>query len=141
MADVTLRTIWGIAKSKELQLTDQELHDVAYSVCGKTSLKKLTKKELETLFKRLQVLKDKNKVKSNSKYAGRGNVGTVNQRKKIYKLAGDLGWDLKRLNGMAMRMFKISSVEWLTYPQCSNLIEALKAMIKRREDEAVEQHT
>ena len=47
----------------------------------------------------------------------------------------ELGWDdePKRLNGFVKHMFKVDSVEWLDYRQCSDLIEALKAMAARQE--------
>ena len=60
---------------------------------------------------------------------------TDNQRRKIYMLTKELGWDdnPKRLSGFIRRMFKVERVEWLNYEQCSNLIEALKKMIERQE--------
>ena len=33
-------------------------------------------------------------------------------------------------------MFNVSSVEWLNYQQCSKLIEALKKMAEREEENA-----
>lgn len=57
------------------------------------------------------------------------------QRKKITQLAEALGWEEeKRVNGLAMKMFGVARVEWLDYQQCSKLIEALKAMIRRQEE-------
>ena len=59
---------------------------------------------------------------------------TENQRKKVYKLTQELGWEKPaRVNGLCMKMFKVSSVEWLNYQQCSKLIEALKSMAARKE--------
>ena len=64
----------------------------------------------------------------------RGNVATVNQRKKVYKLTEELGWDKKaRINGMCRKMFGVGSLEWIDYQQCSKLIEALKKMVARKE--------
>ena len=61
-----------------------------------------------------------------------GNPVTEEQRKKLYILSRRLGWkDNRRINGMAKRMFKVDRIEWLDYTQCSKLIEALKAMLKR----------
>lgn len=63
-----------------------------------------------------------------------GNPATENQRKKVYKLTQELGWEKPaRVNGLCMKMFKVSSVEWLNYQQCSKLIEALKSMAARKE--------
>lgn len=61
-----------------------------------------------------------------------GNAVTVHQRKKIAQLAEALGWkEEKRVNGLAQKMFGVARVEWLDYQQCSKLIEALKAMVRR----------
>ena len=59
-------------------------------------------------------------------------TATANQRRKVYKLMQELGWNEKRINGMCRRMYKIDRLEWLDYLQISNLIEALKAMIDRQ---------
>ena len=42
---VTIRTLWGIAKSPELQLGSEELHLVVQAQTGKDSLKELTEPE------------------------------------------------------------------------------------------------
>ena len=64
-----------------------------------------------------------------------GNPATENQRKKVYMLTRDLGWDKPaRVNGLCSKMFKVSCVEWLNYQQCSKLIEALKSMVERKEE-------
>ena len=96
-ADTTagIRKLWGIAKSPELRLSDEDLHLVVQEHTGKDS---------------------------------------INQRKKVYKLTQELGWEKPaRVNGLCMKMFKVSSVEWLNYQQCSKLIEALKSMAARKE--------
>lgn len=41
-----------------------------------------------------------------------------------------------RVNGLCKKMFKVSSVEWLNYQQCSKLIEALKSMVEREKGKA-----
>ena len=65
-----------------------------------------------------------------------GNPATVNQRKKVYKLAESLGWTKKaRINGFCRKMFGVESVDWLNYMQCSDLIEGLKSMVERKEKE------
>ena len=120
--------LWGIAKSGELSLSSDELHEFVYGQTGKTSIKKLTKRELSLVIAALGNLKDMAAGKKKP-----GNPATEEQRKKIYILMRKLGWkDNRRINGMARRMFKIDRIEWLDYTQCSKLIEALKAMLKRK---------
>ncbi len=79
-------------------------------------------------------------MRDSAKRARRGDAGnaeTAAQRRKIYKLAQELGWDKPaRVNGMCRRMFKVDRVEWLNYKQCSDLIEALKGMVKRKEEDS-----
>lgn len=130
----TIRMLWKIAKSEPLALTDEELHLLVSANTGKDSIKKLTKRELGGMIQILQNMKDSATGIKRAKKRSRGNIATQNQRKKVYKLTQELGWDKPaRLNGFCKRMFGIASVEWLNYEQCSKLIEALKAMQKREE--------
>lgn len=135
MAASTIRTIWGLAKCKELLLTDDELHWLVAAHTGKDSIRKLSQKEIKLVIgvlvnMKLSATKNKKSIRQIS-----GNVGTGNQRRKIYKLAQALGWqDEQKVNGMCKRMFNIDCVEWLDYKQCSKLIEALKAMTQRADN-------
>lgn len=129
-----IRKLWGIAKCPELKLTDEELHLIVAKYTGKDSIKELTKSELTTCIREIGKMKDSAKKSSGQKRWG-GNPATENQRKKIYKLTQELGWDKHaRVNGLCMRMFRVSSVDWLTYQQCSKLIEALKNMVEREKE-------
>lgn len=131
---MNIRTIFGVAKSKELQLTDEEIHLIVEDNTGKTSLKQLTDKEIENIVRVLNVMKNKNVNQANgAKKRRKGNESTVNQRKKIYKLTEQLGWNSNsaRLTGFVKKMFGVDRVEWLDYMQCSKLIEALKGMVER----------
>ena len=44
MASPTIRMLWGIAKSPELGMTDEELHLLVLSHTGKDSIKQLNKR-------------------------------------------------------------------------------------------------
>lgn len=124
------RGIYGLAKSPELEMTDEDIHALVYNITRKDSLKELNEKEITKVITRLQEMKGGSKNKRRARRRV-GNSGTVCQRKKIYMLMRDLGWNEARMNGMVYRMFRVSAVEWLDYQQCSDLIEALKAMCKR----------
>ena len=133
-AQPSIRQIWGIAKSPELRLTDEELHVLVEGQTGKSSIKDLNKREMQTVIRVLTGMKVS--AKRTGRKGRGGNPATENQRKKIYKLTQELGWDKpSRLSGMCRRMFGVGAVEWLDYSQCSKLIEALKAMVKRQERE------
>lgn len=104
---------------------------------GKESVKKLNKRELGKVVGILQSMRDSAAGIDREKKRRRGNSATENQRKKIYMLTKGLGWtNPARLNGFCQRMFNVSSVEWLNYQQCSKLIEALKKMAEREEENA-----
>lgn len=129
-----IKKLWGIAKSPGLKLTDEELHMVVETHTGKDSIRSLNKRELQTVIRVLCQLKDS--AGTGKKNYQRGNTATENQRKKIYRLAQELGWDKpERINGLCRKMFSTDRVEWLDYKQCSKLIEALKSMLARQGDE------
>ena len=136
MAKPTIRMLWGLAKCQELSLTDEELHLIVSAHTGKDSIKQLNQRELGTVIGVLGNMKSSASKKGRSDRQTRGNTGTVNQRKKIYRLTERLGWDKPaRVNGLCKRMFGVACVEWLDYQQCSKLIEALKSMAERKEKE------
>lgn len=131
-SEITIKTLWGTAKSPELKLTDEELHLIVEQKTGKASIRELNKGEIVKVCNYLYELK--HNVKKNRKEyrkPGTGNEATVNQRKKIWKLAEEIGWNQARVNGLCKRMFRIEVVEWLNYRQCSDLIEAMKAIASR----------
>lgn len=54
----SIRTLWAIAKSPELGLTDEDLHGVVYRETGKGSMKQLTQGEITAVARVLQNMKD-----------------------------------------------------------------------------------
>ena len=143
MAQVTMKQLWGIAKSPELNMSDEELHLLVERETGKTSMKELTAKEKSRMLYVLIKLKDpkasqdKGKRERYDAYMRRGSAETEEQRKKIYMTALELGWDdegiERSLRSMCRRMFSVADVSFLNYRQCSALIEALKSMKQRKE--------
>lgn len=130
-----IRTLWGLAKSQELQLTDEELHLLVAAHTGKESIRELSPRELSMMIRVLGNMKSSSSGSEKHGKQIRGNACTVNQRKKIYKLQETLGWDKpSRIRGMCRRMFGVDRVEWLSYQQCSKLIEALKKMAERGQE-------
>jgi hypothetical protein len=132
----SIRTLWAIAKSPELSLTDDDLYAVIYRETGKESMKKLTQGEINTLARILQNMKDGIQRDTCSKRTDEGgDPRTVPLRHKIYALCDVLGWnnDNNRINGFVKHMFGVDRVEWLTLAQCSKVVEALKSMADREE--------
>lgn len=133
----SLKTIWGIAKSSELRLSSEELHMLVETHLGKERISKLTKKEIGYMVSILSQMKDSVKrTEGREPKCKAGNATTAGQRRKIFVLQEELGWNDVRVNGMCKRLFKIDKVEWLNYQQCSKLIEALKGMLARQAKEA-----
>lgn len=132
--EVSIRTLWGLAKSPQLGMTDEELHLLVAAHTGKDSIRKLNKSELRMLVRLLGNMKES---AAGVRECKRGNPATENQRRKIYMLARDLGWhNPARVNGLCRKMFQVERVEWLDGGQCAKLIEALKSMGKRQEGDA-----
>ena len=137
--DPTIRTLWGLAKRKELSLTGEELHLVVQAQTGKVSMKKLTKKEIARVAYVLGQMKGS--VRRGRPAKDRTSKATDNQMKKLKRLADGAGWEAKRLNGLTRRMFGVDSPDWLDYMQMAKLSEAVKAITKREaEDEGLQRH-
>lgn len=135
----SIKKLWGLAKCPELKLTDEEVHLVVAGHTGKDSIKELNKRELQTVIRVLYSMKESARKSKHDQKSYAGNPATENQRKKIYRLTQELGWDKpSRLSGMCQRMFNVSAVEWLDYKQCSKLIEALKKMAEKQKEKEVQ---
>lgn len=137
----SIRTLWAIAKSPELSLSEEDLHAVVSRETGKESMKNLTQGEINTLARVLQNMKDGVQRDTRSKRTDEGgDVRTEKQRHKIYALCEELGWndDNRRINGFVKRICNVDRIEWLNMAQCNKVIEALKSMVireKRKEAE------
>ncbi len=125
-----IKSIWGLAKSKELNLADEDLYAIIIRETGKDSMRQLTTKEKNRVITVLINMKDS--VKGKRTDTG-GNTRTTRQRKKIYMLTKELGWNNNnaRINGFVKKMFNVERLEWLDNNQCSRLIEMLKSMVER----------
>ena len=133
----SLRTLWAIAKSPELCLSEEDLHAVVYRETGKESMRKLNQGEVIRLARVLQGMKDRAGRSYNQTSAKeKGNPHTAAQRRKIYALCGELGWndDPKRIQGFVKRVTHADRLEWLDGPQCEKVIEGLKAILARKKE-------
>lgn len=140
----SIRTLWAIAKSPELMLSDDDLHAVVFGQTGKESMKSLTQGEVNHLARVLQNMKDGVQTDNRIKRTDEGgDPRTVSLRRKIYALCGELGWndDPHRINGFVKRMCGVERVEWLSIWQCNKVIEGLKKMIARRQDQETDNET
>ena len=132
----SIRTLWAIAKSPELRLSDEDLHGVVYRETGKESMKKLTQGEINTVARVLQNMKDSVSGNTHSKRTDTGgDARTTQQRRKIFALTEALGWNdnPQRIQGFVKRMTGVDRLEWLTMTQCEKVIEGLKAILARQQ--------
>lgn len=138
----SIRTLWAIAKSPELHMTDEDLHAVVYRETRKESIKKLTQGEINTVARILQNMKDSVSGGTRAKRTDMGgDARTVQQRRKIYALTGVLGWnkDPQRIHSFVKRMTGVDRLEWLNVAQCKKVIEGLKAMVTRQEQKEAQE--
>nr|WP_325236642.1 regulatory protein GemA [uncultured Oscillibacter sp.] len=130
----SIRTLWAIAKSPELHMTDEDLHALVYRETGKESIKTLTQGQIREVARVLQNMKDSAAQSSRAKRTDEdGNPETAALRRKIFVLMKELGWSPAQVDGLAKRMFRVERQEWLDRRQCVKLAEALKAMAARKE--------
>lgn len=134
----SIRTIWAIAKSQELSLDESDLYALIERETGKQHMRELSQGQIDRVCRVLQQMKDGIRPpapKPGKRTDEGGNPQTVAQRRKIYKLTEELGWNDNpaRLNGFILKMFRVSRIEWLTVSQCYRLIEALKKMLEREQ--------
>lgn len=129
------------AMAKKADINKEDLHKLAFSMTQKKSLTELDDCELAAVTERLRVLKNsKEHGQKNRNFTLGGNPVTVKQRKKIYMLMKTMDWDIKRVSGLARKLFDSDAVEWLSHEQCSDLIEALKDISARRDQSQEAQH-
>ena len=132
----SIRTLWAIAKSPELHMTDEDLHAVVYRETGKESIKALTQGQINEVARVLQNMKDGVSRSTRPKRTDEGgDARTVQQRRKIYALTEQLGWNNnpQRIQGFVKRITGVDRLEWLNVAQCEKVIEGLKAILKRQE--------
>ena len=132
----SIRTLWAIAKSPELHMTDEDLHALVYRETRKESIKALTQGQINEVARVLQNMKDGVSRSTRPKRTDEGgDVRTVQQRRKIYALTEQLGWNdnPQRIQGFVKRMTGVDRLEWLNVAQCEKVIEGLKAILKRQQ--------
>ena len=132
----SIRTLWAIAKSPELGLTDEDLHAIVYRETKKESIRQLTQGQINTVARVLQNMKDSAAGITRTKRTDTGgDTRTISQRRKIYALTEELGWndDPRRIQGFVKRVTHVDRIEWLTVAQCEKVIEGLKAILARQQ--------
>lgn len=117
------------ALSKELGLDNDSLHIFTSDLTGVGSISHLSNIQAIKLIDELEY--EKTGIRKASTF--RSYRATEDQIFKIRALERELGWDdnPNRLKGFMKKYCKIDNINWLTFSQASNLIEALKKVSER----------
>lgn len=121
------RKIFGLAKG--LGLTGEEgmanLRALVFEVTGKESIRELTAAQANKVIRRLASLL----------YVKEHRPGRASARElwKQKELARQIGWSDEQLAAFIKRMAKVDRAEWQTSRDASNIIEGLKAILRRKE--------
>lgn len=123
-----ISAIWALGN--KLGMDSEDIHVVVERETGKSSMRKCTDKQL------VKVL-DAMKLIGGIEQQRRGGI-TDKQLRYISILEHELGWydNPDRLRGFIKKMCNVEHVKWLTLKQASNVIEGMKALLKREEQGA-----
>lgn len=123
-----ISTLFGLAK--EIGLVGDDAKEMAYSLIGKDSLKEFTQQEINEVC--FELMKRKDILKRDT-----GRI-TDRQLYKVREYERLLGWDKEplRLANFVEKVYHSASVLWLTVAQAAKLIESLKSIYERGQEEA-----
>lgn len=123
-----LKTIWGL--SKQLGMTKEDVYGLLYQQTGKEGMTECTEIELSRTIQAMIILKERR--------TNRPGIITGRQKHKIHELERALGWEDNklRLKAFVKKYYHVDSVDWLKEEAASNLIESLKKMLKRQQEES-----
>ncbi len=119
-----LRAVWGYAGL--FHLSEQDLRAWVFSKTGKRSLRRLSRLEASRLIGEMI-----RKEEISAVFLPVRSRLTPGQRRFILELERSLGWDDRRLLGLARRMYHIGRLAELSPKKAAGLIEALKAIRQR----------
>ena len=129
----TIKTLWGLAKSKELGLTEEELHLLVARETGKDSIRELNRSELSHVCHILQKQKDDIKRQEGRLPERRGNPQTGRQRRKIGQLKEKLGDGVvliaSTLDGKVSLMASVTDGAMKKGAHAGNLIKAIAGLV------------
>jgi len=103
-------------------MTSDMVHDSVKELTGKTSIKDLTKKEVNQVCRALE--------------AALRHFYTIDkeQKNKIFKLGYLLGWNCIQIRGFIKRVVKKHDVNVLQREEARKVIEGMKAILKRKRE-------
>jgi len=112
-------------------MTEAALREWVEAVSGQAALRRMTSGQASELIEGLQGgLSDAGAFRAS--LVDHADRMTGAQQRLIDRLAGGLGWSVRQVTGLARHMYGRWPSESLTRLQASGLIEALKAIARRR---------
>lgn len=120
-----IRALWGYAG--RLMIPEGDLREWVFRRTGKSSLRALTRPQASRLIEEIA-----QKWKARGPLCAPHRPMTSGQSRILRALEGDLGWDDRRLLGLAKKMYRIEQLQDLQPKEAVGLIEALKAIRRRK---------
>ena len=134
------RKIWAAAKQKGL--SEDDVRNIIFAITGQGSTSDISMDEARRIIDRItgkEYKTDNTYVDYNKKANAqkRANQITDRQKWKINQLILELGWedDQKRIEGFIRKYANVDKVNWLTKQQAVKIIDGLKTMLARQQQE------
>ena len=124
-----IKAIWALAHRAGLE--EEELRELVESFTGEKSIRSLSQEEAGEIIEDL-LLKGGETDWAFREAIGAKERGTQAQMAFIGGLSRQMGWDQSRTLRLARRMYGVQELMNLKTRQASGLIEALKAIRRRR---------
>ena len=125
-----LQLIWGMAK--ELGMSKEDVYTLLYRETKKEHMKDCSEVELSRTIQAMILLKERQK--------NRPGMMTGRQRYRIRELEKELGWqdNKKRLTAFIKKYYHVDNLDWLKTEDASSLIESLKKLAEKQQEEQPE---
>ncbi|HLB01881.1 MAG TPA: phage protein GemA/Gp16 family protein [Nitrospiria bacterium] len=124
-----LKAIWALSHRARLQ--EEDLRILVEWSTGKKSIRSLSKQEAQEIIEDLLIKAGGKELISQEVTDKEGRI-TRAQMVFMGALSNQIGWDQWRVLRLAQRMYGIRQLKDLKLREASGLIEALKAMKRRR---------
>lgn len=120
-----IRALWGYAN--RLMIPEEDLREWVFSRTGKRSLRTLSRMQAFRLIEEIA-----RKSETSGPPSASSRLMTPGQARIVTALEGDIGWDDRRLLGLARKMYHVEQLQALQPREAAGLIEALKAIRRRK---------
>lgn len=120
-----IRALWGYAS--RLMISEEDLREWVFRRTGTRSLRALTRLQASRLIEEIA-----QKWKTRALHSASHHSMTSGQARTLTGLEQDIGWNDRRLLGLARKMYRVEQLQALQPKEAAGLIEALKAIRRRK---------